>query len=300
MKVLFLVGGDRQIASARLRAWQLADQWSDAMVKIYGREKWADIPVDVLIVNKLCPVMSPELFANWRTEGKRIIWDCCDPVWWWRSKQEIMAYLRQVDAVVVSNHGLKEDFEEEFQRPAEVILDRLPPQTTQRQHQAVDRPVIVWFGYGQNRVPTLLGSLLALQRLTVEGIPYTLRIIDDGPPAWPGLTENILQHVEFVKFDHERLHEELCRCDVALLPPYPGAWGAMKSNNKEFAAAWAGLPISDGDYHGLVRYLESQTVREAEGALMREWAQEHGDIRQSVKEWQVCCRAVLEASCSVS
>lgn len=300
MTVLFLVGGGREIASARIRAWDIADRWPGATVKIYGREAWAETPYDVIVVNKLCPVMSPELFAQWRAKGTRIVWDLCDPVWWWRPKSEIMRYLEQVDAVTVSSPGLKRDFEEEFQRPATVIWDRLPPKQTQRQHTDVERPVIVWFGYSQNRVPTLLGSLLALQRLTVEGIPYTLRIIDDGPPAWPGLTENILQHVEFVWFSHEQLHEELCRCDVALLPPYPGAWGEMKSNNKEFAAAWAGLPVSDGEYHGLVRLLESSTVRGQEGALMRAWAQAHGDIQQSVKEWQAVCGRVVEVPCSVS
>jgi hypothetical protein len=64
----------------------------------------------------------------------------------------------------------------------------------------------------------------------------------------------------------------------------------MKSDNKEMTAWWAGLPVVRlQDYIDLeytLGLLDDVDQRAAVGEQNREYAEIHGDVRQSVDEWE--------------
>ena len=50
------------------------------------------------------------------------------------------------------------------------------------------------------------------------------------------------------RWNLDQENEVLADHDVALLPPYPGPWGYLKSSNKKLTGWAAGLPVTDAQH----------------------------------------------------
>ena len=296
MRVLFLPSGDRQWAGARFRAWNIAAAWPEA-----DCVRWAGTPPanilehDAIILQKLYDrynlgnqMAVLNLAGQLRLAGKKVIWDLCDPIWWWNEPEWIKEMATFCNAITVSCEGLAEDFHRSFGLTPTVIPDRMPFVQEWKTSWEAKEPKLVWFGYSMNRGPSLGGIGLILSRLMYERIPFRLRIIDDHPEIEPWQLDRLWSDkIECTKWEEASIHERLMECDIALLPPMPGPWAKMKSTNKQITAFWAGLPVHDGeDYYSLRDLLRHPTKRQAEGGKNRAVAEGSYDLRLSVKQWQ--------------
>lgn len=293
-KVLFLALGDRTLASSRLRAWQVADAWPEASCQRWTGA-WPDTHgVDVIILQKLWPnegnVAMEDVLSGVherRARGQRVFWDLCDPVWWWVPEEVFVEWAKAMDGIVVSSVGLAHNLKEELGWPSRVIQDRLPYEAHWRTHCPVEHPHLLWFGYAMNRMQCFATGALCLERLLVNRIPFRLTIMDDRP-EWHLLDGSKLAScTTYVRWDLETWYDQLITADAAFLPSYTGIWGGFKSDNKDVAAAWAGLPILRGDdYQEAVRILTNHEYRSERGRILRHWAEEYREIHASVVEWQ--------------
>jgi hypothetical protein len=248
------------------------------------------ITADVVVFQKGFRVHIAEQAQYLKIQGRKVIWDLCDPDWWFFPKEHAVV-AQHVDAVVCSNRALANDFTVEFPYLSPwVIADRQDPEfhPTIKKHATSESPVLLWFGRAENRV-ALRGTFAILEKLWAHGRRFTLNILDEKP-------ENKMDWFSFPvlhrRWTLDRFHRDLLSADIALLPPYPGPIGLLKSDNKRATAMWAGLPVTDGfDYLRLRDLVDSAAERRQVGLEGRRIAETQYDVRQSVKEW----RQVIES-----
>jgi hypothetical protein len=286
MKIAILTNGPRAWAGSRLRGYWLEDA-DPIHFKVYApgdRLNGIDA-CDAVVFQKLQDPLNIERARRFKAEGKVVLYDLCDPVWWWYPN-ETKDMMRAADAVITSNDALSEVVRDiGIAKRVVTIIDRMLPSfhPTVRQHEDRERLVFVWYGASQNRI-ALEGSLPLLGYLA-HSIPLELRIIDDAPGA--KVIQQEMGHLRIVNvpFALETYDAQLTDCDVAWLPPYPGVWGELKSNNRQATAWWCGLPVVDGQDLGEMRDLcESAEVRQMVAVGNRKIAEAHYDIHQSVRE----------------
>ena len=220
-------------------------------------------------------------------KGKRVIWDLCDPVWWWMPKEKFLFHVKQCSDVVVSTEGLKKDLGL-LGVDSTVILDRLPYREGHREASRESIPIVIWFGHSHNRLPSLIGMHILWGRLHENKFPFRMRILDDLPEM-----DQTFQHLpykgqfNFQRFNWETEHQDLMEADIALLPPYPEPWGRMKQPTKWMTAAWAGLPITDGKSFDECRiFLSDEEARRKAGTNNRKIAERNFEINRSAAEWR--------------
>lgn len=293
MKVHFFTRASRNRASCRIRAWQIVDAWNHPDVTC---SKWSlltdldQIEADVVVLQKPKSTLTTvETFAALKARtGCRLIWDISDPEWCTRKDSYFHKQAAFIDEFVMSTMGLQWALEADLGIKSVVIKDRFPFTEAQKVHQPTETPILVWFGMYPNRDVSLAIVIQTLFRLAANHIPYRLKVIDERPDMpLPDGQRHIRELVTFKKWTLETIEQELLTSDVALLPAFPGAWGAMKSWNKPMTAAWAGLPTTDGqDYLALKRLLTDTDYRAEQGRLARAWAEKEGNIEQSVQQWK--------------
>lgn len=294
-RVLFLAISSREDASSRLRAWNVADAWPDADCIQWDGTMPDLTGVGVVVLQKLWPsnahtkgVDMPALLRQLKASGVRLIWDVCDPIWWWIPQAKSRLMLEPMDAITVSSPGLRDSLREDYGLEAIVIPDRLPYHTIVKDHWDSPSPGLVWFGYAQNRQPAFYSGRIALNRLVVDAVKFRLLLIDGDGGETGQADANT--YVERVIWNRQCFDIDLLNGDVAFLPAYPGIVGRMKSNNKEMTASWAGLPFSTGeDYRYLHRCLTDWKFRAAEGLKARAWAEAEYEIGTSVEQWKALC-----------
>jgi hypothetical protein len=292
-KTLFIAQGPLEWASSRYRAWWPAKyaEWADCVqardILNMGGNTYG---YDAHVFSKWCEKPAQELAERARNFGATIVWDLCDPIHWLMPR-ETAEFLPLVDHIVVSSPGLAEAVIDEMgadEGSVTVIDDRMDPayHSYGRQHQERGTPVLLWFGASHNRA-TLNSAALGLHWLAQQGARFKLRILDDAPQHYASIEGVSVEHHLWTL---DTFHQELTDADIALCPPYPGPWGAMKSDNKEMTAWWAGLPVVRlQDYIDLeytLGLLDDVDQRAAVGEQNREYAEIHGDVRQSVDEWE--------------
>lgn len=297
MTILFIAAGGIEFGSSRMRVHWPAKHM-DASVIVAGKDLDGlaqGAPVNgPLIFQKVAPL---PIMRDYHESGHTVWWDVCDPSWWFEPK-ECQAIVQNIDGVVASSEPLLKDFmtwmsevpiSHEIQ--AHVIPDRLDfghfPKV--RRHREA-RPVrLIWYGVYANRV-SLHAAIPTLERLACNGYDFTLTIYDNYPDRpWQMSKRFDTYHTQW---DVERENEVLTSHDIALLPPYPGKWGQVKSNNKTITAYANGLPVTQGvEYCELESLMRWQTRREA-GANGRAMAEKHYDVSQSARDWE----AILCAS----
>lgn len=277
MKIIFLTPGSYTWASSRFRAHWVAQHLPGATVVGPGEE--CSLDADAFI---FCKVFDVAAMRGLRERGAQVWWDVCDPMWWW-TPREARAVLPYLNGVVASNPGLAADFEKWSGQRCQMIPDRLDLSRFPQKRVHEDRtPVrLIWYGAGQNRL-TLFGALANLERLIANGHALTLTIYDDQPQHPWNMSD--LLHIEYCRWQVEAENAVLAAHDIALLPPYPGPWGRVKSNNKILTAWACGLPVTTGeDYYDLERLIID--VNERRDDYTRLLAGQ--DVRESAREWEM-------------
>jgi hypothetical protein len=287
MKVQFITPGSIAWASSRMRAHWPAKYMQDTDVIAWPEQ--IGMGYDAYVFVK---VGSPELMQDLRAAGKQVWWDLCDPAWWF-NPTDCQEIANQVTGVVCSNQALANDFNLwRGEALARVVPDRLELShfPLQRQHADVKPVRFVWFGASQNRI-ALFGGLTNLERLAANGHKISLTILDDHPDSPWYITDTF--PVNYERWSLEQENEILVGHDIALLPPYPGPWGQVKSNNK-YLTAWAcGLPVVDGMDYGEMEWLTGDaTWRSNHAAIGRQELEKNFQVKQSAREWEtLLCRS---------
>ena len=290
MKTLFITAGDITVASSRMRAYWVAEHLQGADVVPFSKLSQTKLShYDAAVWQK---VLDPGIMRA--TPHVRHYYDACDPSWWWEP-EFIKTAVEMVTAVVCSNEALADDFIKWWKPlnngelcikvyliPDLLNLTHFP---LQRQHTAVSPVRFIWFGHAANRV-ALIGALANLERLAANGHKIELTIMDNAPHE-PVKWTNYFP-IYHVPWSLKKENEILASHDVAILPPYPGAWGWVKSNNKRLTAAACGLVVTDGmSYNNLAHYVENAASREEFARHGIEKIKADGDVRLSAQEWQV-------------
>lgn len=213
----------------------------------------------------------------------RHYWDVCDPAWWWQP-QECHEIASRMTGIVASSPALRRDFATwlGMSDKSYVIPDALKPSHfhSQRQHEAASPVRLIWFGIAANRI-ALLSVMANLERLTADGYEIELTIMDDRPDVPLNYSQAFPVH--HVQWQLDKEVEILAAHDIAVLPPYPGAWGRVKSDNKAQTAAACGLPVlSDVPYCQALPLMRASDRQEAADMLRASVR----DVAQSAWLWE--------------
>lgn len=294
MKILFVVPGPISWATSRFRAYWLQPYIPHSEVIQFQPFVALPFQMRMALVDKFDAVVwlkHVDLHVVEMTPLKIHTWDVTDPMWWFSDQEDIEQIIRAVTAVSTSSPALAEDLRLwAAHRMPDVpsdsmrvtcLPDRMDLQhyTHVRQHENSNPVRFIWFGLAVNRF-SLFGGIALLQRLQAEDHPVILTVMDNQPETWQGLPTNVL--VKHVAWDLDRESEILAQHDIALLPPYPGMWGRVKSNNKKLTAWAAGLPYVDGEeYYEARRLVTDWELRRDTGLaarrdLERLWTSDHG------------------------
>lgn len=284
MKYLFIAAGPYEWGSSRMRCYWTAEHLDADVVTfpmLVNEAGDVNIPLDydVYIFQKQG---HPEVQKALLERGKQVWIDHCDPMWWF-SPNPVNEITRHSTGSVFSSKNLRNDFVEWYGKsgyPALVIPDRLKKEYfDHRKEHGPSVPVkLVWFGVSVNRV-TLPGAMTNIMRLKAQGINVQLTIMDDRPDVVETKYDIPIYHVPF-SVEHEV--SVLAAHDIALLPPYPGPWGKVKSDNKTRTASACGLPVTDGfDYEELKELVLNPAYRrESVKEFKKPW------VDSSAKDWE--------------
>ncbi|MEJ2380250.1 MAG: hypothetical protein P8076_03605 [Gammaproteobacteria bacterium] len=293
MQMLLIAQGPREWASSRLRAWNLADQadWihcCTAKSVLDSDAKELPFDYDVYVFQKWMDAQTVRIAKQLRFLGKQVWLDLADPLWW-LEPHNFFRFLPHLTGIVVNTDAMQRALREagashQAALPSiAVIPDRMPPDAFSqlRRHEPRTRPVCLWFGRAENRVG-LQSMQLSLHYSARMGQPLTLRIVDDGPAR--GVTT--AGPVEYRPWQLHTFQQELLDADVVLVPPYPGRWGELKSNNRSVTAWCAGIPTDDGwQPERLLPLLRDASLRARLGAELRREAERHYRVAESIRDW---------------
>lgn len=280
-RVCFITSGPIEWASARMRAHWVARYMRDAVV-VQANAEHIYPEARAYVWQK---VAHRETIQAQIKAGARVWWDVCDPSWWMEPRQ-----CREIDdlvhGVVASSHALAEDYTvwSKWNR-AVCIPDRLELAhfDCARIHGEHSPVRLIWYGLGANRL-ALWNCLINLERLVANGHKIELTVMDERPedavsaPTYP---------VYSMRWILEHEVEAIAAHDIALLPPYPGPWGRVKSNNKTLTAWACGVPATTGeDYASLEGLVMSHELRAALGRAGQNEVRTNWTVDKSAAEWE--------------
>jgi hypothetical protein len=287
VKVCFITTGPIEWASARLRAYWVAECMEDAVV-INGAKKQSNMPeADVYIFQK---AINLDMIQRMKEAGKQVWWDLCDPTHWF-SPAESRRMIALVNGVVASNRALAADLKKWSGRDIHVIPDRLKISHyyLQREHRDADPIRFIWYGSAQNRW-ALGEAFIILERLRGNGFNVEMTIMDDKPQMavqyGPGCP------TYYVRWQLDREVQTIANHDIAMIPDYPGDWGKVKSNNKRLTASACGLPvIASEPYYGseesgIEKIAKDWQLRDLIGRSERRNVKKNHRIEQSARDWE--------------
>lgn len=274
MSTLFVTAGPIEWGSSRMRCYwpaqhmQAADVIQSSTLEIDASKYGA------VVFQK---VFNIETAEELRLNGVKVVWDVCDPAWWWEPGfcEKI---IQNVDAVVASSTALADDFSKWSGMKAHVIKDRLDFEHFPVRHSPGRREQFrfIWYGVAVNRI-ALFSALANLERLAANGYAISLTVFDDRPETPVNFTKAF--PVYHLRWDLSQENIVIASHDAALLPPYPGPWGAVKSDNKKRTAGACGLPVTDGQNYKALEDLVVNPERYA--------AYPAGDsVKKSADEWE--------------
>ena len=284
----FIPTGDMRYASSRIRAFWPAEHMKDAYVSPPKGKNGTEaeiqlIEADTYIWQKF---LHFEFMAA--NPDAKHIWDLCDPLWWFSPEFSRMA-LQNCSEFICSTPALADEFHNWSGLKAHVVPDRMNMEhfTSRRIHVPRETVGFVWFGMGVNRM-SLLGAWANLARLVANGHKVSLTIIDDMPEVPLGFGDELGVYNVQWKLDYEVAL--IAQHDIALLPPYPGPWGALKSNNKRLTAWGCGLPAIDGfNYQEMLALVESHETRQSWANVSLNALVTDYDVKESAKELEEIC-----------
>lgn len=283
--ILFITAGDITWASSRLRCYWPAEHIPGAeCVTVADFEQMQDridyaAQFGAVVFQKTA---MPGVMQPLRARGVLVAWDLCDPLHWF-SPKEAETVAAAADIITVSTDLLGRDFTEWSGRGVFVIPDRLRLDHYDLRDPHTDTsPVkLIWYGLAANR-PALFGVLPNLDRLHANGIKITLTVMDDAPEIQS--IQSAL--VEYRRWSLDTEAATIRAHDIALLPPYPGPWGLVKSNNRNLVAWASGVPDTTGLHYAELYDLTTSAARRNERAAE---AYSHVcaayDVRQTAADW---------------
>lgn len=279
----FVVAGDVTWASSRMRGYWPAEALGAEVVTWKQVHETQELPdVDVYVFQKAA---APPLIDHLLEMGKAVWWDVCDPAWWFQPGPSA-EIAKRVTGIVASSHNLANDCAEWAGRKVHTIPDCLKPDhfPLQRVHAETTPVRLIWFGLSPNRV-ALHAAAANLERLRANGHAVELTICDNEPDVPMAALEKACP-VYYRRWSLAEENATLAAHDIALLPPYPGPWGKVKSNNKSLTAAMCGLPVTTGEcYDGLAGLVASADVRRDTAAIGRREAMNF-TIDRAAAEWR--------------
>ncbi len=230
---------------------------------------------------------NPETQSQLLDMGKQVWIDNCDPTWWFSDQQFMRDSFEQATGAVFSSDALRDDFLEWWGKPynAHTIKDRMDlSHFSHKKSHHWTKPVrFIWYGVAQNRV-SLSGAWANMSRLKVLGYNVTLTIFDDRPDI--KIKEQNDIPIMYSTWEVDKEPAMVAGHDIALLPPFPGPWGKVKSNNKYITAAICNVPVTTGhDYEELVRLMdhkEREKLADLQSVLVPDY-----DVKISGQEWEV-------------
>lgn len=284
MKTLFVTAGPLEWGSSRMRAFWPAAHMPGAEARTWAEMVDQEIPLefDAYVFQKLA---NPELNRYLLEAGKQVWWDVCDPAWWFQP-EACRAVAETVSGVAASSSALAEDYRAWSGKLAAVVPDRLDLShfPLARSHSPQSPVRLIWFGLAVNRC-ALFAALANLERLAANGCAVELTICDDQPEhPWGELGIP----TRYERWTLARENEIIAGHDIALLPPYPGPWGKVKSNNKRLTAWACGLPVVGGEDYDTLRALVGDAEQRQAAAdwgmktLLRDYTAE-----RSARQWEV-------------
>ena len=282
-RVTFIPSGDIENAGARFRAYWPAQFMPNATVATWPDIRAGKLPdADAYVFQKLVDVA---LMTRLRERGALVFWDVCDPVWWFNPTDASEA-AKVSSGMVASSDALAADLTEWGGRRAHVIADRVWLGHYTRQCRHEDRAPVrfIWYGSAQNRI-ALYGAAANMARLRADGHDVTLTVFDNAPESpIPGMDADF--PVYYTRWTLARESETLAAHDIALLPPYPGPWGVVKSNNRTLSAWATGLPVTSGmDYRTMVKLVTDVELRRTSMAAGLDSVRREWNIERSASEW---------------
>jgi hypothetical protein len=288
MNTLFVTAGGMKWASSRMRAYWVVPYMDNAVAnpheKVFEYGLTGDTVHDAIIFQKLYDQVAA---AELRAAGKQVWWDICDPVWWWQPA-DVRGILANCDGVVCSTDELCQDLTEWAREqgvkhcpPIHMIPDRLELSAFPIQHDYSKQSQVtrfIWYGMAANRIG-LYGAIDNLHRLRANGHNISLTIFDDRPDVTLDLGHIPVYHIGWSLENENRV---IAEHDIALLPPYPGPWGRVKSNNRMLTAWACGIPDVNGeDYRDVVATIRSLRIR---GGVDR--FPDNAKVIHSARQWQ--------------
>jgi hypothetical protein len=281
--ICFIAAGDETWASSRMRAYWPARALGGEVTTWKEVHATQTVPeADAYVFHNIAV---PELVDLLLEQGKQVWWDVCDPSWWTQpAASKVIADM--VTGIVASSHELANDCTEWSGRKVHTIPDCLIPEhfPLMREHSDVSPVRLIWFGISPNRI-ALHAAAMNLMRLKANGYDIELTIFDNQPDLPMAALEGVYP-ITYLRWALEDENAVLASHDIALLPPYPGPWGKVKSNNKKLTAAMCGLPTSPGEcYRGLAGLVASYETRRDVAAIDRREAMSF-TIDRAAREWQ--------------
>ncbi|MBK9276535.1 MAG: hypothetical protein IPM49_18625 [Flavobacteriales bacterium] len=232
-------------------------------------------------------LIATTLAVELRALGRIVVWDVCDPSWWFDKTGAIEA-VNNVDWIVASSLPLAVDLgawaavNGTETKKMTVIPDRVelshfdPPL-----RYVPGEPVkLIWYGIAANRL-ALFAAVVNLMRWRGDGHDISLTIFDDAPDLhFPGL--DAVLPVTYERWTLDTEAETLAAHHIALLPPYPGPWGRVKSNNRTVTGLAAGLQVITGEsYYDLPNAINAMEA----GHDRREYVAANYNVEQSARQW---------------
>lgn len=283
--ICFITAGPVEWGSSRMRAYWPARYIPDSTVVTMADAQQRGVPdAGVYVFQKLVDIA---LIAEMRASDKIVVWDVCDPSWWFDAPGAIEA-VNNVGGIIASSAPLAADLQtwkamnDTEPVPVAVIPDRVElSHFAPRPRYVPGDPVkLIWYGVAVNRV-ALFAAVANLIRWRGDGHDISLTIYDNAPDIRFSDLDAIMP-VTYKRWTLDTEAETLAAHHIALLPPYPGPWGRVKSNNRTVTGLAAGLQVITGeDYYELPNAIR---VMEA-GHDRREYVAANYNVEQSAREW---------------
>lgn len=282
-RFLFLTIGDVTWASSRYRSYWPAQHIPGA--RAMQISEGAEVPddYDVYVWMKTGNL---DIMRQASADHKVQFLEVCDPNWWWEP-QLTRQMADEMTAFVAASSPAALDFREWYggNKPIFVIPDRLELDHYQRRgpHIRIDPVRFVWFGLSINRI-TLFAALANLERLAANGVNLSLTICDNTPDQQWEITKAF--PIYYIRWSLQAESQIIGAHDIALLPPYPGPWGRLKTNNKQLTAWACGLPVTTGEDYPEVYELatDANTRQEAAENGYLTLTQDY-DVRLTARDW---------------
>lgn len=280
--------GRKDIASSRIRAEWLCNNWDEAEIYKQGKK------YDVLIFQKAYWWEMAEKFDGIK------IFDLCDPdfLHWGHHTKDM---LENVDYVTTSTEELAKQLSHFSNVPVVCVPDRIEFKEHVRQkiHRGRAKNV-VWFGYSDNfpMIDPVFNYLekYKLNLIVISNKNYLAPYHMVRPEIEVGMSEKEIQkvleqqdkkfwiNVTNLKWTRETVNNDILKGDIVINPTSTKGKWKYKSNNKTLTAWALGMPVAQ-NVDDLERLLDhGERIKEAEKYRVK--LKENYDVKQSVEDYK--------------